>query len=106
MNMQLKPVFFCCASNHRWDRGLTIQAAMKEACITSFKPRGVDFYVKAALFNNPSDAELENLCKCITADQIDGSPKYYDYERTQEDTDMINKYHVGWVMIHKTKGVS
>lgn len=55
----------------------------------------------AAMFNNPSVTELDNLMQCITADQMSGSPQYYKDDRSIEDTEMINTYHVGWLTIEK-----
>lgn len=111
MNLALKAVYYCATSNHRWGKGLTIDAAMNAAGITkgilpaSSKVKQPDYYIQAAVLNNPSDEELDNLRKCITANPIDGSPQYYTDGRTDEDTEMITRCHVGWVVIYKTKGV-
>lgn len=57
--------------------------------------------IMAAMFNNPSDKELKNLHDCITANPVHGNPEYYKDNRSEEDTEMINEYHVGWITIEK-----
>lgn len=104
MNLDLKAVYFCSTSQRNWGKGYTIQEAMHNAHVLSFKPK-FDFYVQAALFNNPSEEELKNLHDCITADQTFGNPTYYTLNRTPEDEEMIKKYHVGWITVFKTPGV-
>lgn len=100
MNLQLKAVYFCFTNQRRWGKGYTIHEAKKNAGITTSKPK-CEYYVMAAIFNDPTPEELKNLHDCITADQISGNPKYYDSERTQADTDMINAKHVGWLTVEK-----
>jgi len=100
MNLKLKAVYFCATANRRWGKGYTVKEAKKNAGITG-AGKGLEFYVQAAIFNDPSPEELENLCACITADQISGGPIYYRDDRSEEDTKMINDRQVGWLMIEK-----
>lgn len=106
MNMLLKAIYVCVTSANRWGKGLTVKEAKKNAGIpTKSDEKRVEFFVQAAVLNNPTDAELENLRTCIQVDEIGGSPKYYDYERSEEDMEQINRLHVGWLMVEKnTKG--
>lgn len=101
MNLQLKAIFFCVTNGNRWGRGYSIAEAKKNAGVK----RGTQYYIQAAMFNDPSKTELDNLFACITACNISGSPKFYDDGRTEEDTEMIKRLHVGWCMIEKTKDV-
>jgi hypothetical protein len=102
MNLQLKAVFFCATNQHRWGKGLTIADAKKNACIkTKADEKKCEFYVMAAMFNDPTKEQLDNLCMCITANHVDGSPEFYKDARTKEDDDMINEKLVGWVTIEK-----
>lgn len=100
MNLQLKAVYFCATNHHRWGKGYTPAEAKKNAGITVSKPK-CEYYVQAAMLDNPTEEELKNLHDCITANAIDGSPHYYQDDRKQEDTDMINAKHVGWITIEK-----
>lgn len=102
MNMTLKAVYFCATNQQRWGKGYSAAEAKKNAGLTNkASEKSCEFYVMAAIFDNPTDFELKNLFACITANQIDGSAKYYDSDRTQEDSDMINTKHVGWLTIEK-----
>lgn len=102
MNLLLKAVYYCATNAHRWGKGLTVTEAKKNAGITTkASEKKVQFYVSSAIFNDPTPEELKNLLACITANEIDGSPKYYDYERTEEDNKMINEKHVGWLTVEK-----
>lgn len=106
MNLNLKAVYYCATNNQRWGKGYTIADAKKAAGLLNKSQEtrpGFQFYVQAAVFNDPTPDELKNLFACITADQISGGPVYYQDDRTQADTDMINAKHVGWLMIEKTK---
>lgn len=98
MNLTLKGVYYCYNSNGKWGKGLTPAKAKVSCGIVSLKP-SCEFILMAALFDNPNEAELKNLHDCITADHMTGAPNYYKDNRTKEDTDMINKYHVGWITI-------
>lgn len=100
MNLQLKAVYYCATNSNRWGKGYTISEAKKNAGITVKKPT-CEYYVHAALLDNPTDEELNNLYACITANQIDGSAHYYNDDRTEDDTKMINEKHVGWLMVEK-----
>jgi hypothetical protein len=55
--------------------------------------------VMAAILNNPTEEELDNIYHCITANEIDGMPMYYADNRSKEDTEMINRLHVGWLTV-------
>lgn len=102
MNLILKAVYFCATSGHRWGKGFTIADAKKNAGLTTkVAEKNCEFYVQAALFNNPTESELKNMCACITANAIDGHPKYYDNNRSEEDTEMITRLHVGWLTVEK-----
>ena len=102
MNLILKAVYFCATNRNSWGKGYTAAEAKKNAGITTLKaPKGVQFYVQAAILNDPTEAELDNIFACITAHSIDGSAKYYDDGRTLIDTEMINKLHVGWLTVEK-----
>ena len=106
MNLPLKAVFFCVTNQNRWGKGYTIAEAKKNAGITTkAQEKKLQYYVQAAMFDDPSKEELDNLFACITANGISGSPEYYRDGRTEEDTEMINRFHVGWCMIEKTKDV-
>lgn len=102
MNLELKAVYFCATSNHRWGKGYTIAEAKQSAGLTTqAAEKRCQFYVTAALFNDPTPEELTNLLDCIRANSIDGNAQYYQDDRTQEDTDMITKYHVAWLTVEK-----
>lgn len=102
MNLNLKAIYYCATNARTWGKGRTISEAKKNACLHSrADEKKRQFYVMAALFDDPTTEELENLFACITADQIDGSPKYYDAERTEEDTKMIKEKHIGWLTVEK-----
>lgn len=100
MNLTLAAVYYCAANNNKWGKGLTIAEAKKNAGITTAKPK-VQYYVMAAILNEPTEAELSNLRDCITANEVSGSPEYYKGNRSQEDTDMIQAKHVGWLTVEK-----
>ncbi len=100
MNMNLKAVYYCATNGMRWGKGYTIAEAKKNAGIVTKKPSS-QYYVQAALFNEPTEDELNNLFSCITANNIDGSACYYKDGRTEEDTNMINEKHVGWLIVEK-----
>lgn len=102
MNLQLAAVYFCATNQQRWGKGYTIEEAKKNAGIkTKAMEKHCEFYVQAAMFNDPTPGELENLFACITANQVDGSPQYYRDNRTDEDSKMILDKHVGWITIEK-----
>lgn len=100
MNFTLKAVYYCATNGNRWGKGYTISEAKKNAGIIKAKP-SCDYYVMAAILNDPGEKEFENLYTCITANPIDGSPEYYTRERTEKDNKMILKYHVGWLTVEK-----
>lgn len=100
MNMNLKAVYFCSTNLRRWGKGYTVAEAKKNAGLKN-GAKGIEFFVQAAIFNEPTEAELKNLYDCITVDQIGGGPVYYKDDRTEEDTAMINSKHVGWLTIEK-----
>jgi len=102
MNLELEAVYFCANSGHRWGKGYSPTEAKKNAGITTkAQEKSCQFYVMAAILNEPSVEELKNLFKCITANNFSGSPEYYNDNRTEEDTNMIHEKHVGWLMIEK-----
>lgn len=102
MNLTLNAVYFCATSGNRWGKGLTLAAAKKAAGLTTkAAEKIVQFYVMAAILNQPTEDELKNMLACITASNIDGTPRYYQDDRTQKDTDMITAKHVGWLTIEK-----
>lgn len=100
MNLNLKAVYYCATNGNRWGKGYTIKEAKGNAGVKGAKPNG-QYYVQAALFNDPTDAELKNLLACIVANSIDGSAQYYQDGRTEEDAKMITEKHVGWLTIEK-----
>lgn len=105
MNLKLNAVYFCATSGQRWGKGLTIKEAKQAAGLTTqAQEKKVQFYVMAAILENTTPDELENLRQCITANQVDGSPKYYDADRSYEDENMIKEKHIGWLTIEKNYG--
>jgi len=100
MNLNLKAIYYCATDARRWGKGYTIAEAKKNAGLKG-STKGRQYYVQAALFDNPNEEELDNLFACITSEQISGGPIYYQTDRTEADTEMINKFHVGWLMIEK-----
>lgn len=102
MNMQLTAIYYCATNRNSWGKGLTIEAAKANARLPK-NTKGIEYYVQAVVLNGEgiTDEELENLRQCVTAHPIDGSAMYYTDYRTQEDTDMIEKYHVGWLTVEK-----
>lgn len=98
-NMNLKAVYYCATSGNTWGKGMTVKEAKKNARVGAHTK---EYYVQAALFNDPTEEELKNLFTCIQSDQISGSPKYYDSDRLEEDTEMINRLHVGWLLVEST----
>lgn len=102
MNLTLNAVYFCTTNQNKWGKGYTIIEAKKNAGITSqAHERKCEFYVMAAILNEPTKPELDNLFACITANEVSGSPEYYKGNRLQEDTDMIQEKHVGWLLVEK-----
>lgn len=102
MNYNLNAAYFCATSAHRWGKGLSIKEAKKNAGLTTkAQEKKCQFYVMAAIFNNPTPTELNNLLACITANSIEGSPQYYQDNRTDEDTKMIIEKHIGWLQVEK-----
>lgn len=102
MNLTLKAVFICVTNANRYGKGYTVTEAKKNAGLTSTAhEKRVQFYVMAAIFNDPTENELKNLFACIRSNAIDGSPEYYRDERTEEDTLMITDKHVGWLTVEK-----
>lgn len=101
-NLQLKAVYFCATNRNTWGKGLTIAEAKKNAKLrTKADEKKCEYFIMAAMFNNPSEKELKNLHDCITANPVHGNPEYYKDNRSEEDTEMINEYHVGWITIEK-----
>lgn len=100
-NLTLKAVYFCATNKNSWGKGYTVAEAKKNAGLKKADEKKTQFYVMAAIFNNPTSSELDNLFACITANQVSGSPEYYKDGRTDEDTDMILDKHVGWLTIEK-----
>jgi hypothetical protein len=101
-NMQLNAVYYCATNQNKWAKGYSpTEAKINAGLTTKAKEKQCQFYVMAAIFDNPTPDELKNLYACITADQISGSPTYYKDGRTDEDTAMINAKHVGWMTVEK-----
>ena len=101
-NLQLNAIYYCATSGHTYGKGNTIKEAKSLAGIhTKADEKRHQFYVMAAILNNPTKEELENMRAYITANQMSGSPEYYKDNRTAEDTAMINKLHVGWLTVEK-----
>lgn len=98
MNLTLAAVYYCATNANTWGKGLTIAEAKKNAKVTS---KTKQYYVMAAILNEPTEDELKNLRDCITANEVSGSPEYYKGNRSQEDTDMIQAKHVGWLTVEK-----
>lgn len=99
MNMTLKAIYVCVTSANRWGKGYTITEAKTNAGI---KARSKDqYYVTAAMYNDPTKAELDNLFACIVVNQISGNPGYYEDGRDAADSKMIDKLHVGWITVEK-----
>lgn len=98
MNLVLKAVYFCFTNEQSWGKGYTIAEAKKNAGLKGAKPKQ-QFFVMAALLNDPTPDELKNLYSCITANAVSGNPEYYRDNRTDEDTAMIDAKHVGWLTI-------
>lgn len=104
MNLNLKAVYYCATAGQRWGKGYSHTEAKKNAGITTKgQEKSTKFFVMAAIFDNPTEAELKNLFACITADQINGGPIYYRDERAEADTEMINAKHVGWLTIESNR---
>lgn len=102
MNMELKAIYFCATNGHRWGKGYSPDEAKKNAGLTSkTQEKRCQYYVMAAIFNDPTDEALKNLHACIAANQMSGSPEYYKDGRTAEDTAMINAHHIGWLTVEK-----
>lgn len=99
MNLALKAIYVCVTNSGRYGKGYTIAEAKKAAQYKA-GPKA-QFYVSAAIFDKPTDAELKNLFACIAVNGIDGRPMYYQDDRTEEDTAMINAKHVGWLIVEK-----
>jgi len=99
MNLNLDAVYFCATNANRWGKGTSIAKAKKNAGITRLNT--TKFYVQAAVFDNPTPEELANLHDCISANELDGSAKFYDKERTEADDKMINEKLVGWLTVEK-----
>lgn len=102
--MDYKIVYFVSTSAHRWGKGLTLLSAMEAAGVKELKKYRKD-KTEAALYfaifkPETTEAELENLKNCITADDMWGNPKFYhdphgaEWEKDQE---MIKRLFVGWV---------
>lgn len=100
MNLNLKAVYVCVTNAHRWGKGYTIEAAKAAAGLPKTE-KGTQYYVQAAMFDDPTDSELANLKDCINVNPIDGSPCFYSDKRLKEDTEMIKDKHVGWIIIEK-----
>lgn len=102
MNLTLNAIYFCATSNHNFGKGYTVAEAKKAALLQTKKDeKRCQFYVMAAILNEPTEEELKNLFSCITGNPINGSPEYYKDNRTEEDNNMINAKHVGWLIIEK-----
>jgi hypothetical protein len=99
MNMNLKGIFICVTNHNTWGKGYTVEEAKKNARLA--KGKQVQYYVQAAMYNDPTEVELGEAWKCITVNSIDGSPMY-DFEGEDETTKAIVKAkHVGWVTVQK-----
>lgn len=101
MNLTLKAIYYCYTSSQTWGKGYTVEDAKKNAKVVKGNEKRLQFVVYAAVFDNPKEDELKNLHNCITANQMDGSPQYYRDDRTPEDTEMIDRLHIGWLIINK-----
>lgn len=97
MNLELKAVYYCYTNKMKWGKALTIDEAIKNAGVKK-TDKLCKYVVMAAVYNNPTDAELENLMDCIIPNQVYGSPNYY-HNRSKKDDKMINRLHVGWITI-------
>lgn len=95
MNLNLKAVYYCQTNARTWGKGYTPEEAQKNAKVK----KGVKYATYAAALNDPTPDELKNLYACITANPIDGAPNYYKDNRTEEDTEMIDRLHVGWLIV-------
>lgn len=92
MNLTIKAVYYCATNQQRWGKALSIAEAKKNAGLK----KGMQYYVMAALLDNPSDEELELARQCVVADQFFGSPIY------AEDSDqVVLDKHVGWLTVEK-----
>jgi hypothetical protein len=101
MNLNLKAIFICVTSAHRWGKGNTIEEAKKNAGINGKISKGLQYYVQSAVLNDPTEQEQGEVRKCIIAHPIDGSPMY-DLEGEDEVTkQIVLAKHVGWLMIEK-----
>ena len=104
MNLKLKAIYYCATNWQRWGKGLTLAEAKANAGLSKRISKDTKYYVYAAVLNGDdiTDEELENLRQCVVANTIDGSPNYY-VEQTPEDSAMIEKYHVGWLLVEHVK---
>ncbi len=97
MNLRLKAVFICTASNNRWGKGYTLAEAKKNAGVHQFgKTKTIQYYVYAAVYDNPDEDELALLFDALGANQIDGSPTYVN-----DNPGSVIEKHIGWLLIEK-----
>lgn len=96
MNKQLSAVYFCKTSRNKWAKGYSIREVKKAVEATT---AGTEYYVSAAILDNPTPEELKNMHDCITGDQIDGSPHYYRDDRSEADSEQIQRLHIGWLSV-------
>lgn len=92
-------IFYVATDAMHWGKGFTLKEAKKNAKVGT----RIKYKVWGAIFHPfETEADRKNIFTCITADQISGGPEFYKDNRTQEDTDMINKYLIGWTIIEDT----
>ncbi len=101
MNLDLKAVYVCVSSRGKWGKGLNPFEAIKNA---GLRPNAkMQHFVQAAVFNNPTDEELDNLYTCVIVNHY-GSPNFYDFNRddseeSKRDKEMIQRLLVGWMTV-------
>lgn len=93
-NKNVKAVYLTTASNGLWGKGLTIDESLKNAGVK----KGIRHVVMAALFDDPTEEELNKLKDCIIFDVVFGTPRFYTENRTEEDNKLIEDYLVGWLL--------
>jgi hypothetical protein len=92
-------VYFCATSDGRWAKSFSISEVKKLAGAN----RKNKIVIWACLFNETeTEAEKNNLKDCITGNALNGNPEFYKDNRTDEDTKMITKYFLGWLVIENT----
>lgn len=106
--MELKIVYYVTTSAQRWGKGLTLATAMEAAGLNRLKKGYVTGSVEASVYfavfkKETTTEELENLKHCITADEVYGSPIFYEDTKNpayDADQEMINRLFLGWISDH------